>query len=107
MAAKYDVVTKRRWQDDLDDLREFANVPEQFDDDQEQKDGEQEEDEFGRGRDLRVSASEVQRRKIERQQRIAQREDLTNIQEQGLWSDDDLSEEWEARKDQKLGKKLK
>ncbi|KAI7857557.1 nineteen complex-related protein 2-domain-containing protein [Circinella umbellata] len=101
MATKYDVVVKRRWQDDLDDLREFANVPEQFDEDQQQKD-EQEVDEFGRGRELRGSASEVQRRKIERQQRIAQCEDLTNIQEQGLWSDDELSEEWEARKDQKL-----
>ncbi|KAI9258992.1 nineteen complex-related protein 2-domain-containing protein [Phascolomyces articulosus] len=99
MATKYDVVAKRRWQDDLDDLREFSKVPEQEENDQEMEEGV---DEFGRGHDLRDSASVVQQRKIERQQRIGEHEDLTNVQEQGLWSDDELAEDWDARQEQKL-----
>ncbi|KAI9489329.1 nineteen complex-related protein 2-domain-containing protein [Zychaea mexicana] len=107
IATKHDVVTKRRWQDDMDDLREFAKVPEQPSEaeaeaEEEEQQQQSEVDEFGRVRDLRDSASAQQRRRIERQQRIAQHEDLISIQQQGLWSDDELAEDWEARRDQKL-----
>ncbi|KAI8140281.1 nineteen complex-related protein 2-domain-containing protein [Fennellomyces sp. T-0311] len=94
IATKYDVVTKRRWRDDLDDLHEFAKVPEQPQD--------EEMDEFGRGEEMRNSDSVRQRRKIERQQRIAAQDGLADIQEQGLWTDDEMPEEWDAQRDQKL-----
>lgn len=88
IATKHEVVRQRRWQDDLDDLRQFAYVSGNVDDKDE---------------------SVRQRRQIERQQRLAVRQDISEmgdgpetLQAQGFWSDDDMGADWEAQRDTRL-----
>ncbi|KAI7899797.1 nineteen complex-related protein 2-domain-containing protein [Cokeromyces recurvatus] len=103
--TKTEVILERRWQNNLDDLCTFANV----DISQLNKEEEEEEDEFGRVKELRNSETARNRRKSERQQRIKQqlehiseleREDA--IKEEGLWSDDEMSEEYLNQRETKL-----
>ena len=97
IAAKHTIISRRRWNDDMDDLHEFAHVPEKMD----------EESEDGR---VQYQREGFQQRKEERQQRIAERQDLMDvdpadaIQEQGLWSDDELEQDWSVQHEEKLGK---
>lgn len=94
IAAKHDIIKKRRWEDDMDDLHEFADVPEKMDEDER----------------VQYEREGFQRRKEERQQRIAERQDLMDVdpadamQEQGLWSDDELEQDWSVQHEEKLGK---
>lgn len=98
IAAKHAIISNRRWDDDMDDLHEFAHVPEKMDEEQ-QEDGR-----------VQYQREGSQRRKEERQRRIDERQDLMDVdpadvvQEQGLWSDDDLEEEWSVQHEEKLGK---
>lgn len=89
ISTKHQVVRQRRWQDDLDDLRHFAYVPEDAVDDKDE--------------------SVRQRRQIERRQRLAVRQDISELgagpealQAQGYWSDDDMGADWEAQRDSRL-----
>lgn len=92
IAAKHDIIRKRRWEDDMDDLHEFADVPEKMDEDER----------------VQYQREGFQRRKEERQQRIAERQDLMDVdpadamQEQGLWSDDELEQDWSVQHEEKL-----
>lgn len=63
IAAKHDIIRKRRWEDDMDDLHEFADVPEKMDEDER----------------VQYQREGFQRRKEERQQRIAERQDLMDV----------------------------
>ncbi|KAJ8653157.1 hypothetical protein O0I10_011206 [Lichtheimia ornata] len=96
IAAKHAIISKRRWEDDMDDLHEFAHVPEKMDEEQQEN-----------GR-MQYQREGSQRRKEERQRRIEERQDLMDVdpadvvQEQGLWSDDDLEEEWSVQHEEKL-----
>ncbi|KAI8331087.1 nineteen complex-related protein 2-domain-containing protein [Choanephora cucurbitarum] len=104
MATKTEVVSSRRWQFQLDDLCQFNTI--QFD--QLKEEEEEELDEFGRVRELRHSESARQRRWDERQQRIQKRADLAElveeeaIREQGLWTDDDMTDEYEDKRERQL-----
>lgn len=103
IATKTEVVTTRRWQHNLDDLSLFANITSL---DQEM---EPEVDEFGRVRELRHSDAARERRRIERLERVQKEaglEDLEGdeaIREQGLWTDDEMGQDYSEQKDTKLG----
>ncbi|KAI9341603.1 nineteen complex-related protein 2-domain-containing protein [Pilaira anomala] len=105
IATKTEVATARRYQNNLDDLCLFADIPmSQLDEDMD----EPEVDEFGRVRELRNSEAARQRRRTERRQRIEKQADFSDltgeesIREQGLWTDDDMGEDYETQKDIKL-----
>lgn len=104
IATKTEVATSRRWQNDLDDLSLFADITVQLDEDMDQP----EVDEFGRVRELRNSDTARQRRRAERSQRISKQADLSEltgdegIREQGLWTDDEMGEDYYTQKDSKL-----
>ncbi|KAI8086841.1 nineteen complex-related protein 2-domain-containing protein [Gilbertella persicaria] len=93
LATRTDIVTSRRWQHQLDDLCMFYIV----------KEAEKEEiDEFGR---VRNSATALQRRQSERQkrmQRLVESEGDEVIREQGLFTDDEMTEEYEIKRDTQL-----
>lgn len=65
-------------------------------------------DEFGRVRELRNSDAARQRRRAERTQRIEKQADLSDltgdeaIRDQGLWTDDEMGEDYSIQKDTKL-----
>ncbi|KAG2237678.1 hypothetical protein INT48_009616 [Thamnidium elegans] len=105
IATRTEVATARRYQNNLDDLCMFADIPtSQFDEDMDEPDV----DEFGRVRELRNSESARQRRRNERKQRIEKQagfNDLTSdesVREQGLWTDDEMTEDYETQKDSKI-----
>lgn len=105
IATRTEVATARRYQNNLDDLCLFADIPtSQLDEDMD----EPEVDEFGRVRELRNSEAVRQRRRTERRQRIEKQADFSDltgeesIREQGLWTDDDMGEDYETQKDIKL-----
>lgn len=84
----------------------FADIPSsQLDEDM----GEPEVDEFGRVRELRNSEAARDRRRAERRQRIEKQAGLNDlaadeaIREQGLWTDDEMGEDYSVQKDTKLG----
>jgi hypothetical protein len=76
--------------------------------DEDMVDDEPEVDEFGRVRELRNSDTARNRRKAERRERITKQanfEDLEGdevIREEGLWTDDEMGEEYSIKKDTKL-----
>ncbi|KAI8368476.1 nineteen complex-related protein 2-domain-containing protein [Blakeslea trispora] len=102
LATKTEIVSSRRWQSQLDDLCQFNIIH--------LEDGENKEkvDEFGRVRELRYSEAARQRRWNERQERLNKRTDLAELEgdqatrEQGLWTDDDMTEEEEDKKASRL-----
>jgi GC-rich sequence DNA-binding factor len=105
IATKTEVATSRRWQNNLDDLSMFADIPtSQLDEDMD----EPEVDEFGRVRELRNSEAARQRRRTERRQRIEKQADLADLtgdeatKEQSLWTDDEMGEDYYVQKDTKL-----
>ncbi|KAI8374298.1 nineteen complex-related protein 2-domain-containing protein [Radiomyces spectabilis] len=112
LATKRDIVMERRWKDDVDDLRHFMVVPDNAIEEKEphatEDDDQSELDEFGRVKEFRNSGTTAVRRKQERQQRLATRADLSELsgdnalQEQGLWSDDDMPEDWITQKEDTL-----
>lgn len=65
-------------------------------------------DEFGRVKELRNSEAARNRRRTERRQRISRQADLVDlrgneaIKEQGLWTDDEMGEDFYVQKDSKL-----
>lgn len=65
-------------------------------------------DEFGRVRELRNSDAARNRRMAERRERISKQANLEDlegdeaIREQGLWTDDEMGEEYSVKKDTKL-----
>ena len=104
ISTKTEVATSRRWQNDLDDLSLFADIPTQLDEDMD----EPQVDEFGRVRELRNSDAARQRRRAERNQRIQNQAGLSDfaeeeaLREQGLWTDDEMGEDYSEHKDTKL-----
>ncbi|KAI9481384.1 MAG: nineteen complex-related protein 2-domain-containing protein [Benjaminiella poitrasii] len=99
--TKTEVITTRRWQDNLDDLYMFATL------DTSQLNKEEEEtDEFGRVKELRNSEAARKRRRAERQQRINQHiselEGEEAIKEEGLLTDDEMNEDYFNQRDAKL-----
>ncbi|KAG2202775.1 hypothetical protein INT47_004799 [Mucor saturninus] len=106
IATKTEVVTARRWQHNLDDLCLFADIPasSQMDEDMD----EPEVDEFGRVRELRNSDAARERRRAERLGRVQQQAGLDDLEadeavrEQGLWTDDEMGEDYSVQKDTKL-----
>lgn len=65
-------------------------------------------DEFGRVKELRNSEAARTRRRTERRQRISRQADLVDlrgneaIKEQGLWTDDEMGEDFYVQKNSKL-----
>lgn len=109
ISTKTEVATSRRWQNNLDDLCQFTNLSAtQLDEDMSTVDQDEQIDEFGRVKELRNSSSARQRRRLERQQRIEKQAGLSElegedaIKEQGLWTDDEMSEEYYEQKHTKL-----
>lgn len=84
----------------------FADIPSsQLDEDMD----EPEVDEFGRVRELRNSVAARERRRAERRQRVEKQAGLGDLsadeatREQGLWTDDEMGEDYSVQKDTKLG----
>ncbi|KAL7316435.1 hypothetical protein PS15m_005525 [Mucor circinelloides] len=107
ISTKTEIATSRRWQNNLDDLCQFTNVTaDQLDEDMTEES--EQVDEFGRVKELRNSASARQRRRLERQQRIEKQAGLSElegedaIKEQGLWTDDEMNEDYYEQKHDKL-----
>ncbi|KAG2202349.1 hypothetical protein INT46_004674 [Mucor plumbeus] len=108
ISTKTEIATSRRWQNNLDDLCQFTNITaNQLDEDMMDQSTE-EVDEFGRVKELRNSASARQRRKLERLNRIEKLAGLSDlegddaIKEQGLWTDDEMNDDYYEQKDAKL-----
>lgn len=108
ISTKTEIATSRRWQNNLDDLCQFTNITtNQLDEDMTDQSTE-EVDEFGRVKELRNSVSARQRRKLERNYRIEKQAGLSDlegddaIKEQGLWTDDEMNEDYYEQKDAKL-----
>ncbi|KAL0082475.1 nineteen complex-related protein 2-domain-containing protein, partial [Phycomyces blakesleeanus] len=92
--TKYEVVTERRWEDDLDDLSLFAILPQMEEVESEQV------DEFGRVIEVKSSESSRQRRREERAARIRKRD--MEDEDVAMWTDDDMQEEWVLQKEDRL-----
>ncbi|CEP07979.1 hypothetical protein [Parasitella parasitica] len=107
ISTKTEITTSRRWQNNLDDLCQFMNITANQSDEV-MTDQSEQVDEFGRIKAMRNSVSARQRRKLERQQRIEKQAGLSDlegedaIKEQGLWTDDEMNEEYYEQKDTKL-----
>lgn len=102
---RYEEVRRRRWLDDLDDLHQFALVPDEI------VRGDYNEEPDGRGQLREQIDSEFvrQQRRVERQGRLSQKfqstetEDHQAAQEQGLWTDDELSQDWSDHRKRRIG----
>ncbi|KAI9018486.1 nineteen complex-related protein 2-domain-containing protein [Phycomyces nitens] len=91
--TKYEVVTERRWEDDLDDLALFAILPHM-------EVEEEQVDEFGRVIEVKSSEASRQRRREERLGRIKKRD--MEDEDAAMWTDDDMQEEWILQKEDRL-----
>ncbi|KAI8981087.1 nineteen complex-related protein 2-domain-containing protein [Pilobolus umbonatus] len=102
--TRSDIALSRKWQDGLDDLFLFRDMSKTSLDEEMSNADTEEIDEFGRVRELRHSETARQRRRKERMNRLSRymHDSEDRLKEEGLWTDDDMQEDYNEQRQFKL-----